>query len=127
VAKVYLNERASNKLLEAIINSGFTPVVTTHDVHLLMTIEGMDLVLGDTTKLLAVFSRHARIAPLLRRARETGVETLAIGFEPGFSVAVKNAADHVLWLDNPIQAQMKRIKDKKKEKKKDSAENELEI
>lgn len=117
VAKVYLNERASNKLLEAIINSGFTPVVTTHDVHLLMTIEAMDLILGDTTKLLAIFSRHARTAPILRRAREHGTETLAIGFEPGFSVAVQNAADHILRLDNSIPEQMTMIKGKKKKKK----------
>jgi uncharacterized protein (TIGR00288 family) len=117
VAKVYLNERASNKLLEAISNSGFTPVVTTFDVHLHMTIEAMDLILGDATKLLVIFSRHARAAPILRRAREHGLETLAIGFEPGFSVAVQNAADHVLRIDRPLENQIQKMKGKKKDKK----------
>ncbi len=122
VAKVYLNERASGKLLEAISNSGFTPVVTTYDVHLQMAIDSMDLVLGDATRLLAVFSRHARTAPILRRAREHGVETLAIGFDPGFSVAVQNAADYVLRLDDGIQRQLEILKGKKKKDRKDERE-----
>ncbi len=119
VAKVYLNERASTKLLEAISNSGFTPVVTTTDVHLHMAMESMDLVLGDATKLLVIFSRHARTAPILRRAREHGLETIAIGFEPGFSVAVQNAADHVLRIDRPLRSQIQRVKGKEKKEKKD--------
>lgn len=123
VAKVYLNERASTKLLEAISNSGFTPVVTTSDVHLHMTIDAMDLVLGDATKLLVIFSRHARTAPILRRAREHGLETLAIGFEPGFSVAVQNAADHVLRIDRSLDDQIQVMKGKKKKDKKPEDED----
>lgn len=119
VAKVYLNERASVKLLEAISNSGFTPIVTTSDVHLHMAIDSMDLVLGDATKLLAIFSRHARTAPILRRAREHGLETLAIGFEPGFSVAVQNAADHILRLDQSLEPQIRELKGKKKKDKRE--------
>ncbi|MDO8056615.1 MAG: NYN domain-containing protein, partial [Candidatus Hermodarchaeota archaeon] len=119
VAKVYLDNRASNKLLEAISNSGFTPVVTTSDVHIRMAVDAQDLVLGDATKLLAIFSRHARTAPILRRAREHGLETLAIGFEPGFSVAVQNAADHVLRLNYSIEDQLRDIQGKKKKDKKD--------
>ncbi|MFX0167887.1 MAG: NYN domain-containing protein [Candidatus Hodarchaeota archaeon] len=119
VAKVYLDDRASSKLLEAISNSGFTPVVTTSDVHVHMAVDSLDLVLGDATKLLVIFSRHARTAPILRRAREHGVETLAIGFEPGFSVAVQNAADNILRLDNAIDEQMREIRGKKKKEKKD--------
>ncbi len=125
VARVYLNERASRKLLEAITNSGFTPIVTTSDVHLHMAVESMDLVLGDNTKLLAIFSRHARTAPILRRAREHGVRTLAIGFDPGFSIAVQNAADKVLRLDLPLDDQIRKLKGKKEKKKsKDEDEDE---
>lgn len=124
VAKVYLNERASAKLLEAISNSGFTPVITTSDVHLHMAVDSIDLVLGDATKLLAIFSRHARVAPIIRRAREHGLETISIGFEPGFSVAVQNAADHVIRLDQPLEYQIRVIKGKeKKEKKEDQGDD----
>ena len=122
VAKVYLDSRASSKLLEAISNSGFTPVVTTSDVHVHMAVDAQDLVLGDATKLLVIFSRHARTAPILRRAREHGLETLAVGFEPGFSVAVQNAADHILRLDYPIENQLREIQGKKKKDKKDDEE-----
>jgi uncharacterized protein (TIGR00288 family) len=117
-AKVYLNERASDKLLEAIANSGFTPCVTTTDVHLVMAIDAMDLILGDNTRMLAIFSRHARAAPILRHARECGLETLAIGFEPGFSIAVQNAADHVLRVDLPLAEQIDALKHPKRKKEK---------
>ena len=118
IAKVYLNERASDKLLEAIANSGFTPCVTTADVHIVMAIDAMDLTLGDTTRMLAIFSRHARVAPILRHAREYGLETLAIGFEPGFSIAVQNAADRVLRVDRPLAEQIDALKRRKKKEKK---------
>ncbi|MFX1576032.1 MAG: NYN domain-containing protein [Promethearchaeota archaeon] len=127
VAKVYLNERASTKLLEAISNSGFTPVVTTSDVHLHMTIDAMDLILGDSAKLLVIFSRHARTAPILRRAREHGLETIAIGFEPGFSVAVQNAADQVLRIDRPLEIQIQEMKGKKKKDKKQDDEDDWDL
>ncbi len=124
VAKVYLNDRASPKLVEAISNSGFTPIITTSDIHLHMAIDSMDLVLGDATKLLIIFSRHARTASILRRAREHGLETLAIGFEPGFSVAVQNAADNVLRIDLPLDVQISQLKGKKKkDKKKDDQQD----
>jgi uncharacterized protein (TIGR00288 family) len=92
-----------------------------------MTIEAMDLVLGDATKLLVVFSRHARTAPILRRAREHGLETLAIGFDPGFSVAVQNAADHVLRIDRPLEDQIQEMKGKKKKGKKPDDEDDWDL
>jgi uncharacterized protein (TIGR00288 family) len=127
IAKVYLDEHASRKLLEAIANSGFTPVVTPYDVHLCMTIDAMDLVLGSTTNLLAIFSRHARTAPILRRAREHGINTLAIGFDPGFSVAVQNAADNVLRMDLPIPQQLETLKERKRKEKRKEEQAEDEV
>jgi uncharacterized protein (TIGR00288 family) len=126
VAKVYLNERASDKLLEAIANSGFTPCVTTADVHIMMAIDAMDLILGDTTRMLAIFSRHARAAPILRHAREYGLETLAIGFEPGFSIAVQNAGDHVLRVDRPLAEQIDALKHRRKKASKEKKQKEKE-
>jgi len=38
---------------------------------------------------------------MLRKAKEQGLETVAIGFDPGFSIALQNTADYVFKLRTP--------------------------
>ncbi|MHA2427259.1 MAG: hypothetical protein ACXADB_04455 [Candidatus Hermodarchaeia archaeon] len=51
----------------------------------------------------------------------------AIGFEPGFSVAVQNAADHVLRIDRPLEDQIQEMKGKKKKDKKPDDDDDWEL
>ncbi|MFX1487314.1 MAG: NYN domain-containing protein [Promethearchaeota archaeon] len=99
VAKVYLDRYAPEKLFEAISNSGFEPVVSTVDVHAQMAIDVMNYLLDSDIKLIMIASRHARCVPLLRKSKEKNVETAVIGFDPGFSIALQNAADYVFKLE----------------------------
>ena len=95
VARVYLNQYAPTKLLEAISNSGFSPKIVTSDIHVNIAIEAMNLINENNHSLILIASRHARTAPILRYLREKGVDVIAIGFEPGFSIAVQKAATKV--------------------------------
>ncbi|RLI64178.1 MAG: NYN domain-containing protein [Candidatus Asgardarchaeum californiense] len=94
VAKVYLNQYAPAKLAEAVSNSGFTPEIVAHDIHVAMAIDSVVLMKKINIEVLVVASRHARCVPILRKARESGIETVVIGFNPGFSVALRNTADY---------------------------------
>lgn len=94
IAKVYLNPHAPKKLTEAISNSGLTPEIVTSDIHIKMAVDAISLILKGKIDILTIASRHARCVPILRRAKEFGIETVVIGFNPGFSVALKNTADH---------------------------------
>jgi uncharacterized protein (TIGR00288 family) len=96
IAKVFLNTFATDRLLEAIANSGFTPIVTSIDIYTTMAVEAIDVVASHKVNVLAIASRHARCAPILRKAKEKGVESISIGFEPGFSTALQNASDYVI-------------------------------
>jgi uncharacterized protein (TIGR00288 family) len=96
IAKVFLNTFATDRLLEAIANSGFTPIVTAIDIHTTMAVEAMDVIATHKVNTLAIASRNARCAPILRKAKEKGVESISIGFEPGFSTALQNASDYVI-------------------------------
>ncbi len=98
MAKVYLDTNAPAKLVEAVTNSGFEPVVVTQDIHIIMAVDAYNLIYANDTQVLAIASRHARCAPLLRKVKEKGVETAILGFEPGFAVALKNSADYVFEL-----------------------------
>ncbi len=94
-AKVFLDKKAPEKLLQAIVNTGFEPVVVPTDIHVHMALEAMKGMYSKNVKTIVIASRHARCAPILRKAKENGLETCSIGFSPGFSVALQNASDYV--------------------------------
>ena len=51
VGKVLLNQYASDKLIEAIVNQGFTPIVVAGDTDVYMAVEAMELIYNLTSML----------------------------------------------------------------------------
>jgi uncharacterized protein (TIGR00288 family) len=100
VAKVFLNQYASDKLVEAIENQGFEPVITSGDVDVRMAVEAMDLIYNDAIDAIALVTRDADFKAVLKKAMELGKETIIIGAEPGFSTALKNSADIAIVLND---------------------------
>ncbi|MBN1331180.1 MAG: NYN domain-containing protein [Candidatus Heimdallarchaeota archaeon] len=99
IAKVILNRHAPKSLLKAMENSGYEPIVASSDIYIRMAIEVMDSVFQKNVQMIIIASRHARCAPILRAAKSHGIDTAIIGFQPGFSIAVKNAADMAFQLE----------------------------
>ena len=99
VRKVLLNEFASEKLIQAVTNSGYEPIVSPYDIYITLSIEVMN-VLKQNSDIVAVIiaSRHARVTPILLKLKEKGIETVMVGFDPGFSVAVKKHADKIFQI-----------------------------
>jgi len=96
VCKIFLDQYASDKLIEAMANQGFEPVITTGDVDVTMAVEAMAHVFNPNIHTLALMTRDIDFRPVLVRAKEAGKETIIIGAEPGFSVALRNTADIVI-------------------------------
>ena len=97
--KVILNEFASKNLIKAITNSGYEPIVTVHDIHVMLSIEIMNLLKDEKRiDLLVVASRHARLVPAIMKANEKDLETIVIGYEPGMSVALKKSTQQYFEL-----------------------------
>ena len=100
IRKVFLNEYASDNLIKAITNSGYEPIVSTHDIYVLMSIEIIKTIRkGIKPDAIVIASRHARMSPILLKIKERGIETIVIGYEPGFSIALKKTADLVYSID----------------------------
>ena len=99
VAKVFLNQYASEKLVEAIENQGFEPIITSGDVDVRMAVEAMELIYNDAIDAIALVTRDADFKSVLKKAMELGKETIIIGAEPGFSAALKNSADLAIVLN----------------------------
>jgi uncharacterized protein (TIGR00288 family) len=98
VGKVFLNQFAPEKLIEAIVNQGLEPiVVTTDDVDAPMAAEAMDLIYNQHIDTIALMTRDADFQSVLLKAKSHGKGTIVIGSDP-LSVALKNTADHVIMV-----------------------------
>ena len=98
IGMVFLNQYASEKLIEAVENQGFECVVTGSDVDVRMAVEGMEILFKDNIDTLAIVTRDADFKPLLSKASMHGKETILFGAEPGLSAALKNMSDYVIVL-----------------------------
>ena len=100
VGKVFVNQYATEKLIEAVENHGLEPIICSTDVDVRLAVEGMELVYNPNIDTIAIVTRDADFKPLLNKANENGKETIIFGVQPGFSVALKNSADYVILLEN---------------------------
>ncbi len=100
IGRVFLNQYASDKLVEAIENNGFEPIICSSDVDVRLAVEGMEIVYNPNIDTMALVTRDADFKPLLNKANEHGKETIIFGVEPGFSAALRNSADYVIILEN---------------------------
>lgn len=99
VAKIFLDQYASDKLIEAMTNQGFEPIITTGDVDVTMAVEAMAQVYNPHVNTIALMTRDIDFRPVLVKAKELGKTTMVIGTEPGFSVALRNTADIVIMAE----------------------------
>ncbi len=106
VGKVFLNQYASDKLIEAIVSQGFEASLglggekaKESDVDVYMAVNAMEAVFNDDIDIVVLVSRDTDFLPVIQKAKEHGKETVIMGMEPGFSTALKNAADRVVELE----------------------------
>ncbi|MBW9221897.1 TIGR00288 family NYN domain-containing protein [Methanothermococcus sp. SCGC AD-155-C09] len=126
IGRVYLNQYASDKLIEAIINQGFEPKITAGDVDVEMAVGGTELVFNNNINTIAYMTRDADFLPAMRVAKEHGKKIIVIGAEPGFSLAIQNIADEVIKIEEDFIFDKEKL-DKKKEKKSDNENGEEDV
>lgn len=106
IGKVFLNQYASDKLIEAIISQGFEADLglggekaKESDVDVYMAVNAMEAVFNDDIDTIVLVTRDTDFLPVIQKAKEYGKETVVMGMNPGFSTALKNAADQVVTLE----------------------------
>ncbi|HLC47630.1 MAG TPA: TIGR00288 family NYN domain-containing protein [Candidatus Norongarragalinales archaeon] len=98
VAKVFLDQFASDKLIEAVTNQGYEVVIIPSDVDVALAIEATEFMFSPHIDTIAIVSRDSDYKPVLTKAKEHGKDTIVVGTEPDFSSALKNTADLVIDL-----------------------------
>ncbi len=108
VARVFLNQFAPVKLVEAVANQGVEPVIgmggtkeDQTDVDVYLSVAAMDAVYNKNIDLIALGTRDADFLPVVQRAKEMGKKVIIMGQNPGFSKGLQRAADVVIDLREP--------------------------
>ncbi len=98
IARIYLDQYASDKLIEAMVNQGFEPIITTGDVDVTLAVEATEQIVNPDVDVVAIMSRDTDFIPVLNKIKEHGKNNIIVGVEPGFSVALKNTADRLIMV-----------------------------
>ena len=101
VGKVFLNQFASDKLIEAVANEGFETVIALGDpeqktdVDVSIAVHAMEAIYNPEIDIIALSSRDADFLPLVQKAKEVGKITLLVVVESGLAISLRHASDHV--------------------------------
>ncbi|MFH1752066.1 MAG: TIGR00288 family NYN domain-containing protein [archaeon] len=99
VGKVFLNQYASNKLIEAVVNQGFESVITVGDVDVTMAVEAAEHIFNKHIDTIVLVTRDSDFLPIILKAKRYGKETVVFLAEEASAAALKNTADNVVVLD----------------------------
>lgn len=98
IARVFLNQFASNKLVEAVVNQGFETVLTVGDVDVAMASDATEAVFNRAIHAIAFVTRDSDFLPAIMKAKRYGKETIVVLAEEASAAALKNTADIVIVL-----------------------------
>lgn len=101
IGKVFLNQFASEKLIEAVANEGFETVIALGDpeqktdVDVSIAVHAMEAINNPEIEVIALATRDADFLPLIQKAKEKGKITVLVTVESGLAVSLKHASDYV--------------------------------
>jgi uncharacterized protein (TIGR00288 family) len=101
IGKVFLNQFASEKLIEAVANEGLEAIIALGDpelktdVDVSVAVHAMEAIYDPDIDIIALSSRDADFLPLIQKAKQMGKIALLVAVRPGLAVSLRHAADYV--------------------------------
>lgn len=100
IAKAVVTTDAPSSLIKALQTSGFEIVLSKENaVYTTLAVETIKMIYDYTPDVFLIVSRDSRCLPIIHRIKERGVKAVVAGYDPGFAMALKNAADDVVYLE----------------------------
>ncbi len=93
IAKVFLNQFAPEKLIEAVSAVGMESVVTPVDCDVALATEMMKAVYNPSIDVICVVTRDGDFQPPIMEAKKHGKETIAFGVRKNLSESLINSVD----------------------------------
>jgi uncharacterized protein (TIGR00288 family) len=99
-AFVYVDQYASHKLIEAVINQGYKAVITSGDVDVAMAVDSVYYAATSRDVTAIVFvTRDTDFVPAITRIKEMGKKVYIVSLRFGFSAALSHYADRLVMLE----------------------------
>lgn len=98
IAKVFLNQFAPQKLIEAVSAEGMESVITPVDCDVALATEIMEAVYNPTIDIICVVTRDGDFQPPILKAKRHGKETIAFGVRKNLSESLINSVDRFIEL-----------------------------
>lgn len=101
IGKVFLNQFAPEKLIEAVANQGLEPVIVLgepdekSDVDVAVAVAAMEALHNKNVDVIALATRDTDFLALFQKIKEYGKTTVLIAYETALGTSLKNAADYV--------------------------------
>ena len=99
IGRVFLNQYAPSKLVEAVVNQGFEILTSVGDVDVMMAVDIADKSYLDKIDIICIVTRDSDFIPALNVAKRNGKEIMVILVDESSASALKNSADHVIILE----------------------------
>lgn len=96
IAKVFLNQFAPEKLIEAVSAHGMESVITPVDCDVALTTEMMEAVYNPNIDVICVVTRDGDFQPPIMKAKKHGKETVAFGVRKNLSESLINSVDRFI-------------------------------
>lgn len=98
IGRVFLNQFASNKLLEAVVNQGFEPLISVGDIDVSMACDAVEAIFNPSIDSIAFITRDSDFLPAIMKAKRAGKETIVLMVDKSAAIALKNHADELIIL-----------------------------
>jgi len=101
IGKIFLNQFASEKLIEAVANEGFETIIALGDpeqktdVDVAVAVHAMEAVYDPEVDIIALSTRDADFLALIQKAKQKGKIALLVTVATGLAVSLRHSADHV--------------------------------
>lgn len=96
IGKVFLNQYASNKLIEAVVNQGFESIISVGDIDVSMAADAVEAVFNPSIHAIALVTRDADFLPAIVKAKSHGKDTIVVLADEASAASLKNNADYVV-------------------------------
>jgi uncharacterized protein (TIGR00288 family) len=98
IAKVFLDQYATDKLIEAVVNLGFESIITVGDVDVCMAVEATESAYNKEIDTIVFITRDSDYLPAILKAKKQGKFTMVYLVDEGSAVALKNTVDKVVFI-----------------------------
>ncbi|MFH0905980.1 MAG: TIGR00288 family NYN domain-containing protein [archaeon] len=99
IARVFLDQYATDKLIEAVVNLGFESIITVGDVDVAMAVDATESIFNKEIDTIVFVTRDSDYLPAILKAKRYGKKTLVFLVEEGSATALKNTVDKVIFID----------------------------